>query len=68
MKIGATATQYGPASLELLERQIAESRGGDSLGTLTVGSKVNLETDILAKYVQRLAEAENWPQIENGGL
>jgi riboflavin synthase len=31
-----------------------------TLGPLTVGGRVNLETDILAKYVQRLAEAENW--------
>jgi riboflavin synthase len=31
-----------------------------TLGPLKVGDKVNLETDILAKYVQRLAEAENW--------
>lgn len=30
------------------------------LGQMKVGDKVNLETDILAKYVQRLAEAENW--------
>jgi len=31
-----------------------------TLGGLRVGDKVNLETDILAKYVQRLAEAKNW--------
>ena len=31
-----------------------------TLGPLTVGGKVNLETDILAKYVQRLFEAHNW--------
>ncbi len=31
-----------------------------TLGRLQVGDKVNLETDILAKYVQRLAEAEGW--------
>lgn len=31
-----------------------------TLGPLKVGETVNLETDILAKYVQRLAEAENW--------
>ena len=31
-----------------------------TLGPAKVGDKVNLETDILAKYVQRLAEAENW--------
>ena len=31
-----------------------------TLGRLQVGDKVNLETDILAKYVQRLAEAEDW--------
>ena len=31
-----------------------------TLGPLTLGGKVNLETDILAKYVQRLFEAHNW--------
>jgi len=31
-----------------------------TLGGLHVGSRVNLETDILAKYVQRLVEAQNW--------
>jgi len=31
-----------------------------TLGPLTVGGTVNLETDILAKYVQRLFEAHNW--------
>jgi riboflavin synthase len=31
-----------------------------SLGPLEAGGKVNLETDILAKYVQRLFEAHNW--------
>jgi len=31
-----------------------------TLGTLSVGGKVNLETDILAKYVQRLVESESW--------
>lgn len=31
-----------------------------TLGPLKVGDTVNLETDILAKYVQRLAEAEHW--------
>ena len=31
-----------------------------TLGSLKIGGKVNLETDLLAKYVQRLAEAENW--------
>ena len=29
-----------------------------TLGPLRVGGKVNLETDILAKYVQRLIEAD----------
>ena len=32
-----------------------------TLGTLAVGGKVNLETDILAKYVQRLVESQSWP-------
>ena len=31
-----------------------------TLGALQVGGKVNLETDILAKYVQRLVEAKEW--------
>lgn len=31
-----------------------------TLGPLEVGGRVNLETDILAKYVQRLAEAKDW--------
>ena len=37
-----------------------------TLGPMKIGDKVNLETDILAKYVQRLVEAEDWqpPQID----
>lgn len=31
-----------------------------TLGSLVVGSRVNLETDILAKYVQRLVESQDW--------
>ena len=31
-----------------------------TLGPLRVGDKVNLETDILAKYVERLVEARGW--------
>ena len=31
-----------------------------TLGPLQVGGKVNLETDLLAKYVQRLVEAKDW--------
>jgi riboflavin synthase len=31
-----------------------------TLGSLSVGDKVNLETDILAKYVQRLEESRAW--------
>jgi riboflavin synthase len=31
-----------------------------NLGARRVGDKVNLETDILAKYVQRLVEAREW--------
>ena len=31
-----------------------------TLGGLAVGDKVNLETDLLAKYVQRLVEAQDW--------
>lgn len=31
-----------------------------TLGSLKAGDKVNLETDILAKYVQRFIEAKSW--------
>ncbi len=31
-----------------------------TLGALRVGGRVNLETDLLAKYVQRLNEAKEW--------
>ncbi len=31
-----------------------------TLGSRKVGDKVNIETDILAKYVQRLVEAKEW--------
>jgi riboflavin synthase len=31
-----------------------------TLGLLQPGGRVNLETDLLAKYVQRLAEAKEW--------
>jgi riboflavin synthase len=31
-----------------------------TLGRLAVGGTVNLETDILAKYVQRLADSQGW--------
>ncbi len=31
-----------------------------TLGPLRPGGKVNLETDILAKYVGRLVEAKSW--------
>lgn len=34
--------------------------GVTTLGRLAVGDKVNLETDILAKYVQRLEESQGW--------
>jgi riboflavin synthase len=37
-----------------------------TLGQLKVGDKVNLETDMLAKYVQRLAESELWPAEKDG--
>lgn len=36
MKIGATAIEYGRSALELLENQIAELRGGDTLSPMTV--------------------------------
>lgn len=35
-----------------------------TLGSLCVGGKVNLETDLLAKYVGRLAEVEQWKFAE----
>jgi riboflavin synthase len=35
-----------------------------TLGPLQVGQKVNLETDVLAKYVERLVEARNWDPAE----
>jgi riboflavin synthase len=38
-----------------------------TLGALQVGGKVNLETDLLAKYVQRLAEAQQWGNPQEGG-
>ncbi|MBQ1338191.1 MAG: riboflavin synthase, partial [Thermoguttaceae bacterium] len=31
-----------------------------TLGTKKIGDKVNIETDILSKYVQRLVEAQKW--------
>ncbi len=31
-----------------------------TLGSRQIGDKVNIETDILAKYVQRLVEAKEW--------
>lgn len=31
-----------------------------TLGSYKIGSKVNIETDLLAKYVQRLFEAKEW--------
>jgi riboflavin synthase len=34
--------------------------GVTTLDRLRIGDRVNLETDILAKYVQRLAEAQQW--------
>lgn len=33
-----------------------------TLGKLSVGGKVNLETDILAKYVERLVESQGWKE------
>jgi riboflavin synthase len=35
-----------------------------TLGPLQVGQKVNLETDVLAKYVERLIEARRWGNDE----
>jgi len=37
-----------------------------TLGPLKVGGKVNLETDLLAKYVQRLVEAKDWDDPRQG--
>ena len=36
--------------------------GVTTLGRLRIGDRVNLETDILAKYVQRLVEAREWKE------
>ena len=33
-----------------------------TLGSLKVGGKVNLETDLLAKYVQRLVDGKEWDE------
>jgi len=38
-----------------------------TLGPMKVGDRVNLETDILAKYVQRLHESEGWDEIAGIG-
>jgi riboflavin synthase len=38
-----------------------------TLGRLQVGGRVNLETDILAKYVQRLGEAKEWSAGQQTG-
>jgi riboflavin synthase len=37
-----------------------------TLGPLKIGGKVNLETDLLAKYVQRLIEAKQWGDPPGG--
>lgn len=34
--------------------------GATTLGVKKIGDKVNIETDILSKYVQRLFEAQEW--------
>ncbi len=39
-----------------------------TLGPLQPGGKVNLETDLLAKYVQRLVEARHYPAHPASGL
>lgn len=36
-----------------------------TLGKMKPGDRVNLETDILAKYVQRLVESQSWVKKEN---
>ena len=38
-----------------------------TLGSLKVGGKVNLETDLLAKYVQRLVEGKRWDDLPGAG-
>ena len=35
-----------------------------TLGSRKIGDKVNIETDILAKYVQRLFEAQQWDAVQ----
>jgi riboflavin synthase len=37
---------------------IPETLAATTLGTATVGSRVNLEVDVLAKYVERLLTAK----------
>ncbi|MGI6401264.1 MAG: riboflavin synthase [Thermoguttaceae bacterium] len=43
-------------SVALIPFTLAET----TLGSLEIGDRVNIETDILSKYVQRLIEAQEW--------
>lgn len=56
--VSLTIVDSGPDSFSIA--LIPYTLDVTTLGPLKVGDTVNLETDILAKYVQRLAEAENW--------
>jgi riboflavin synthase len=38
-----------------------------TLGPMRIGDRVNLETDLLAKYVQRLVEAKQWTKVSGAG-
>jgi riboflavin synthase len=40
---------------------IPHTLSATTLGSLLVGDQVNLETDLLAKYVERMLEARNSP-------
>jgi len=56
--VSLTIVESGPDrfSVALIPYTLAVT----TLGPLQPGGKVNLETDILAKYVQRLVEAKEW--------
>ena len=43
---------------------IPHTLSGTTLGTLATGSPVNIETDVIAKYIARLSA----PYVKNGGL
>ncbi len=57
---GVSLTVVGSESDRFSVALIPFTLAATTLGTLAVGGKVNLETDILAKYVQRLVESKEW--------